>query len=58
MNLSSKNHWFDEECLRFLDERKQAKMQWVQDPSQSNVDNLNNVRTEANRHLRNKRKNI
>jgi len=26
---------------------KQAKMQLVQDPSQSNVVNLNNVRTEA-----------
>jgi len=24
-------------------------MQWVQDPSQSNVDNLNNVRREASR---------
>ena len=24
---------FDKECLGFLDERKQAKMQWVQDPS-------------------------
>jgi hypothetical protein len=22
---------FDEECLGFLDQRKQAKMQWVQD---------------------------
>jgi hypothetical protein len=29
-----------------LDQRKQAKKQWVQDPSQSNVDNLNNVRRE------------
>ena len=29
-------------------------MQWVQDPSQSNVDNLNNVRHEASRHFRNK----
>ena len=38
--------WFDEECLGFLDQRKQAKMQWVQDPSQSNVDNLNSVRYE------------
>ena len=28
----------------------------VQDPSQSNVDNLNNVRHEANRHFRNKKK--
>ena len=36
--------WFDTECLDFLDQRKQAKMQWIQDPSQSNVDNLNIVR--------------
>jgi hypothetical protein len=31
----------------FLDQRKQAKMQWVQDPSQGNADNLNNVRSEG-----------
>jgi len=30
-------------------------MQWIQDPSQSNVDNLNNVRREVNRHFRNKK---
>ena len=30
-------------------------MQWVQDPSQNNVDNLNNVRREASRHFRNKK---
>ena len=30
-------------------------MQWVQDPSQSSVDNLNNVRREASRHFRNKK---
>ena len=35
--------WFDEECLGILDKRKQAKMQWIQDPSQSNADNLNNI---------------
>jgi hypothetical protein len=48
--------WFDTECLDFLDQRKQAKMQWIQDPSRSNVDNLNNVRCDASRHFRNKRK--
>jgi hypothetical protein len=48
--------WFDEECLSFLDQRKQAKMQWIQDPSQSNVVNLNNVRRDVSRHLRNKKK--
>jgi hypothetical protein len=26
-------------------------MQWVQEPSQSNIDNLNNVRLEARRHF-------
>ena len=47
--------WFDDECLHFLDQRKQAKMQWLQDPNQSNVDDLNNVRREANNHFRNKK---
>jgi len=27
--------WFEEECSRFLDQRKQAKMQWLQDPNQT-----------------------
>jgi len=31
-------------------------MQWVQHPSQSNIDNLNNVRRETSRHFRNKKK--
>jgi len=46
----------DDECLRFLGEQKQAKTQWLQDPNQSNVDNLNNVRHEARRHFSNKMK--
>ena len=45
--LKQHKPWFDEECLNFLDEKKQAKMQWVQDPSQRNVDNLKNVRPEV-----------
>ena len=31
-------------------------MQWIQDPSQSNVDILNNVRREVSRHFRHKNK--
>jgi len=31
-------------------------MQWAQDPSQSNVDNLNNVSREASLHFRDKKK--
>ena len=54
--LKQHKPWFDEECLYFWDERKQTKLQWIQDPSQRNIDNLNNVRCEASRHFRNKKK--
>ena len=50
--------WFDEEFLGFWYQRKRAKTQWIQDPSQSNVDILNNVRHEVRRHIRNKRRHI
>jgi hypothetical protein len=53
--LKQHKPWFDEECLGFLDQRKQANMQWIHDPSQSNVDNVNNVRRDASRHSRNKK---
>ena len=46
---------FDRERLGFLDQRKQAKMQWLEDPNQSNVDNPNNLRCQASRHFRNKK---
>ncbi|PNF20840.1 hypothetical protein B7P43_G12066 [Cryptotermes secundus] len=51
-----KNHkpWFDEGCSKLLDQRKQAKLQWLQDPSELNGDNLNNIRRETSRHFRNK----
>ena len=39
-----------------MDQRKRAKILWIQDPSQSNVDNLNKVRCEVSRHFRNKKK--
>ena len=45
---------FDEDCLCFLEHRKQSKMQWLPDPKHSDVDNLNNVRREASRHFRKK----
>ena len=31
-------------------------MRWIQNPSRSNVDNLNNVRRNASRHFKNKKK--
>ena len=53
--LKQHKQWFDEEYLGFLDQGKQAKMQWIHDPSQSNLDNLNNVRCDASRHFRYKK---
>jgi hypothetical protein len=38
--LKQHKPWFDEECLCFLDQRNQVKMQWVQDPNRDDVDNL------------------
>jgi predicted metallo-beta-lactamase superfamily hydrolase len=48
--------WFDEEYLQFLNNRKQSKMQWLQNPNQNHVDNLNSVRREDSRYFRNKDK--
>ncbi|PNE09427.1 Vesicle transport protein GOT1B, partial [Cryptotermes secundus] len=48
--------WFDEGCSKLLDQRKQAKLQWLQDPSKLNGDNLNNIRRETSRHFKNKKR--
>jgi hypothetical protein len=57
-HCEAKRHkpWFDEECLKLVDQRKQAKLQWLQDPSVVNEDNLSNVTREASRHFRNKKR--
>jgi hypothetical protein len=50
--------WFDEGYSNLIAHRKQAKSQWLQDPSEINGDNLNNIRRETRRNFRNKRGNI
>jgi hypothetical protein len=47
--LKKHKPWFDEGCSRVLNDRKEAKLQWLQDPSEINGDNLNNVRHKASR---------
>ena len=54
--LKQQKPWFDVECLHFLDQTKQAKVQWLQDPNHSNVDSLYSVRHDVCRHFRNKKK--
>jgi hypothetical protein len=57
-HCEAKRHkpWFDEEGSKLVDSRKQVKLQWLQDPSVRNGDNLSNVRREASRHFRNKKR--
>jgi hypothetical protein len=54
--LKKHNPWFDKGSSKLVDQRKQAELQWLQDPSEINADNLNNVRCEASRYFRNKEK--
>jgi hypothetical protein len=54
--LKKHKPWFEKRCSKLLDQRKQAKLQWLQDLSEINGDNLNNVRREASRYFRNKKR--
>jgi hypothetical protein len=53
--LKKPKPWFNEGCSVLLDKRKQAKLHWLQDPSEINGDKLNNMKCEANKHFRNKK---
>jgi hypothetical protein len=39
LELKKHKPWFDEGYSKLLDQRKQAKFQWLQDPSEINWDN-------------------
>jgi hypothetical protein len=54
--LKELKQWFVEGWSELLDQRKQAKFQWLQDPSEIKGDNLNNIRRETSRHFRNKKR--
>jgi hypothetical protein len=53
-----KNHrpWFVKGCSELLDQKKQAKLQCLQDPREIIGDNLNNVGCEASRYFRNEKR--
>jgi hypothetical protein len=54
--LKKYKSWFDKGYSELLDQRKQVKLQWLQDQSEINGDKLSNVRWEARRHFRNKKR--
>ncbi|KAJ4435583.1 hypothetical protein ANN_18199 [Periplaneta americana] len=48
--------WFDEDCCMVVERRKQAKLKFLQEPVEANIDNYFNKRREANCTLRNKKR--
>jgi hypothetical protein len=44
------------ECSKLIDQWKQAKLQWLQNPDQMNGENLKNLRSETSRTFRNKKR--
>jgi hypothetical protein len=42
--LTKHKPWLEEGCSKLLDQRKQAKLQRLQDPTEINGNNLNNVK--------------
>jgi hypothetical protein len=50
--------WFHQACSELVDQRKQAKLQWLQYPREVNGDNLNNTRREASKYVGEKWGNI
>jgi hypothetical protein len=54
--LKHNKPWFDDECLDLIDQRKQAKLQWLQNISQISGDNLQNLRRKTSGTLRDKKR--
>jgi hypothetical protein len=48
--------WCDEGYSELLTQRKQTKLQWLQDQNEIDWDNLNSMRHEASRRFRNKKR--
>jgi hypothetical protein len=43
--LKHNKPWFNDECSKLIDQRKQAKLKRLQNPSQTNGDNLKKLKT-------------
>jgi hypothetical protein len=48
----------DDECSKLIDQWKQAELQWLQNPSHINRDNLQNLRCETVERLGTRKWNI
>jgi hypothetical protein len=53
--LKKHKPWFDQAFSKLVDQRNQARLQWLQEPSEINRDNQKTVRRKASRHFGEKR---
>jgi hypothetical protein len=56
--LKKHNLWFDEGCSEVLDRKKEARLQWLQDPNEISGDNLNKKDVKPAGNSGTKRRNI
>jgi hypothetical protein len=54
--LKHSKAWFDDECSKLIDQQKQARLQWLQNPSHIIGHSLQNLRRETTITFRNKKK--
>jgi hypothetical protein len=54
--LKHNKPWFVDECPKLIDQGKQAKLQWLRNPSQISGDNIQNLRRENSTTFRNKKR--
>jgi hypothetical protein len=54
--LKKRKSWLDEGCSKLLDQSKRIKLPWLQNPSEINGDNRNNIPRETSRRFRNKKR--
>jgi hypothetical protein len=54
--LKHNKPWFDDECSKLIDQWRQEKLQWMQNPDQINGGNLKNITYETTRTFRNKKR--
>jgi hypothetical protein len=53
--LKKDKPWLDEGCSTLLDQRKEINLEWLQNPSEINGDNMKIIRSEASKYFRNKK---
>jgi hypothetical protein len=56
--LKQPKPWFDEECSKLIDQRMQAKLQWLHKTNQRKRDNLRNLTRKASRTFRKRKRRI